>query len=356
MITQFTDRSAGFARVKNWHRRGSGAWRGILGLLLLVAIAGCSQDPKQTLITEENQAELYQTISKGNALTYEEAQLLKAYLERNREEREDRKLPSGRTIEELIQEARLLAILDQSGSEEGSTPSRDPNALQSEGKGPQPKVGKRDAQPGSSPPSDKSEGDNLAAPGGKDKSVPPKPEVVKPPAPTTAVIPSGTALRVRLNESLSSKKNQSGDFFETVLEEDLIVDGHLLASEGSRITGMVKDAQKSGKVKGRARMSLVLTEIAVGDRAYDIDSNTLNFEAESTAKRDAQRTGIATGVGALIGVLTGGKKGAGIGAVIGAGVGGGATVMTAGDEVEFAVEQLFEFKLDDGLEMKIVSR
>ena len=353
MITQFTDRSAGFARVQNRHRRGRGAWQGILGLLLVVAIAGCSQDPKQTLITEENQAELYQTISKGNALTHEEGKLLEAFLERNREELADRKLPPGRTVQELIEEERLLAILDQSNSEEGSTPSQDPNAFQSGGKGPQPKVGERDVQPGSRPPGG---GDNLAADGGKDKSVPTKSEVIEPPAPTTAVIPSGTAVRVRLNESLSSKKNQSGDFFETVLEEDLIVDGYLLASEGSRITGMVKDAQKSGKVKGRARMSLALTEIAVGEATYDIDSNTLNFEAKSTAKRDAKRTGLVTGAGALIGVLTGGKKGAGIGAIIGAGVGGGATVLTAGDEVEFAVEQLFEFKLDDDVEMKIVSK
>ena len=356
MNTQIFVRSPGSARVEDPQWRGHWAWRGILGLLLAVTIAGCSQDPKQTLITQENQAELYQTISKGNALTYEEAQLLEAYLERNREELEDHKLPPGRTIEELIEEQRLLAILDQSNSEEGDTPAQDPKAFQSGGKGSQPKVGKGGSPPGSSPPNDKSGGENLTSSSGKDKSVPSEPKVVEPPAPTTAVVPSGTALKVRLNESLSSKSNQAGDFFETVLEEDLIVDGHLLASEGSRITGMVKDAEKSGKVKGRARMSLALTEIAVGDETYDVDSNTLKFEAKSTAKRDAKRTGLVTGAGALIGVLTGGKKGAGIGAIIGAGVGGGATVLTAGDEVEFAVEQLFEFKLDDEVEMKIVSK
>jgi len=356
MISPSIDCSAGFFRVRNPQRWGRGAWRGIFGLLLMVAIAGCSQDPKQTLITEENQAELYQTISNGTALTHEEGKLLEAYLERHRDELGDRKLPPGKTIEELIEEQRLLAILDQSSSEDGSPPSQDANVFQSGGKRSQPKAGKRDAQPGSPPSNDKSGGDKLADADSKDKSVPTEPEVVEPPAPTTAVIPSGSILRVRLNESLSSKKNQTGQSFETVLEEDLVVDGHLLAPEGSRVTGYIKDAQKSGKVKGRAAMSLTLTDIAVGDETYDIDSNTLNFEADSTAKRDAQRTGIATGVGALIGVLTGGKKGAGIGAVIGAGLGGGSTVMTAGDEVEFAVEQLFEFKLDDELEMRIVSR
>ena len=285
MITQFIDRSAGFAQVTDRHRRGRGVWPGVIGLLLVLAIAGCSQDPQQTLITEENQAELYQTISKGKALTFEEGQLLEAYLDRHRDELEDRKLPPGRTIEELIQEQRLLAILDQSDPE-------DPDAFQSGGKVSQPKAGKQAVPPGSPPTSGSSRGDNLASAGGKDKSVPPEPKVVKPPAPTTAVLPSGTALRVRLNESLSSKKNQSGDFFETVLEDDLIVDGNLLASEGSRVTGFVKDAQKSGKVKGRARMALSITEIIVGDETYDIDSNTLKFEAKSTTTRDAKRTGI----------------------------------------------------------------
>ena len=141
-----------------------------------------------------------------------------------------------------------------------------------------------------------------------------------------------------------------------MLEEDLIVDGKLLAPEGSRVTGFVKEAQKSGKVKGRATMALAVTEIIVGDETTDINSKTLKFEAKSTTTRDAKRTGLATGAGALIGVLTGGKKGAGIGAIIGAGVGGGATVMTAGDEVEFSVEQLFEFLLGDDVEMKIVPK
>ena len=195
MIIQCTDRSAGFSRVKNPYPSGRGGWRGILGPLLIITIAGCSQDSKETLITEENQTELYQTISKGNALTHEEGKLLEAYLERHREELEERKLPPGRTIEKLIQEKRLLAILDQSHSEDSSPPSQDPNAFESGGKGSQPKAGKREVQPSSSPSSDKSGGDNLAAVDGKDKSVLPEPEEVESPAPTTAVIPSGAVPR-----------------------------------------------------------------------------------------------------------------------------------------------------------------
>lgn len=142
MSTQIFVRSPGSARIEDPQWRGHWAWRGILGLLLAVTIAGCSTDPKQTLITEENQAGLYETISKGNALTYEEAQLLEAYLERNREELEDHKLPPGRTIEELIEEQRLLAILDQSNPEEVDTPPRIRTLSRAEARDLSPRLGK----------------------------------------------------------------------------------------------------------------------------------------------------------------------------------------------------------------------
>ena len=96
-------------------------------------------------------------------------------------------------------------------------------------------------------------------------------------------------------------------------------------------------------------MALILAEIAIEDGTYSIESNTLNCEAESMAKRSAKRTGLVTGIGAL----TGGKKGAGIGAVISAGVGSGTPLITAGAQVEFPVERLFDFTLGEDFEMKI---
>ncbi len=322
MMTQFVNCLTSLVGIRGRHSRGRRVWSRILGLLLVLAIAGCPaacpQDPKQTLITEDNREELYQSIRKGNALTYEEAQLLEAYLERNQGELGDRKLPPGRTVEELLQEQRLLAILDQSNKEGDSTASRDPQA-----------GGGNESQP-------RAGGNEAAPPGGQAYSVTPK----APPAPKTAAIPSGTELQVRLNEPVSSKTNQSGDRVEMVLEKDIVVGENLLASEGSRVTAVIREAKKSGRVKGRAEMSLTLTELALGKETYLLDCNTLKFRAESGLKKDVLTTGIGGGVGGGLGALIGGKKGAVLGAILG---GGGAIVALPGEEVEFAVEQLFKF-------------
>jgi hypothetical protein len=101
-------------------------------------------------------------------------------------------------------------------------------------------------------------------------------------------------------------------------------------------------------------MSLALIRIETGGETYKISSNKLNFEAEGTGKRDAKRIGIAAGIGTVVGAIAGGGKGAAIGAAIGGGAGAGATLMTSGDEVEFDVEQLFEFSLTQPVEMKVL--
>ncbi len=341
MITQFAHCLTSLVGIRDKHSRGRRVWARILGLLLVLAIAGCPaacpQDPKQTLITEDNREELYQSIRKGNALTYEEAQLLEAYLERNQGELGDRKLPPGRTVEELLQEQRLLAILDQSNKEGYSTASRDPQA--GGGKESQPRAGSNQAAP----------------PGGQAHSVSPKPKA--PPAPKTAAIPPGTELQVRLNEPVSSKTNQSGDRVEMVLEKDIVVGENLLASEGSRVTALIREAKKSGRVKGRAEMSLTLTELTVeNEKSYPLKCNTLKFRAKSGLKKDVLTTGIGGGVGGGLGGLIGGKKGAILGAILG---GGGAIVMLPGEEVEFAIEQLFKFiecETKKGVELPILKQ
>ncbi len=89
-------------------------------------------------------------------------------------------------------------------------------------------------------------------------------------------------------------------------------------------------------------------------RPMRFETNTLTFEASGTKKKDARRIGIATGIGAAVGAIAGGGKGAVIGTAIGAGAGTGIVVATAGENVEFGVEQLFEVVLEQGVKMKIL--
>jgi hypothetical protein len=63
-------------------------------------------------------------------------------------------------------------------------------------------------------------------------------------------VPAGTILQVRINEFLSSDKNQIGDQFTAVLDQPIVVNGWVVARRGQVLTGQVKEAKKAGRVKG----------------------------------------------------------------------------------------------------------
>ena len=323
----------------------------ILSTLLFLAalVAGCSQQPsiQDVVITEESEAEIAQKIA--TELTVEEGRLLRGYLQRSYPDLEDGRLPAGRTLGQMIADQRAFES-SSAGGEVHAGHEEATDQPGGAGKAPAPKQSASQRQPAAAaPPGTETPGDRPAA----SKAPQPPPP---PPAPTTATVPSGTTLQVRLRQAVSSKTNQAGDRFESRLEEDLKVDGHLLAPAGTLVSGTITEAEKSGKVKGRARMSLRLDEIHPGNSTYEIQTQALNFEASGTKKKDAKRVGLATGIGAAIGAIAGGGKGAVIGTAIGAGAGTGVVVATAGENVEFEVEQLFEFVLNESVKMQILPR
>jgi len=174
-----------------------------------------------------------------------------------------------------------------------------------------------------------------------------------PPKPTTAVLPEGTVVDIRLGEHLSSATNQVGDTFDAILDRDLIVNGQMLAPKGSRVTGKVTDVIGAGKVKGLAHMTLALSAIKVDEDRYPVNTSTISVEAENTKSRDAKTIGAGAELGAAIGAIAGGGKGAAIGAAVGGGAGTAGVLVTKGKEVEFQPEHKFSFRLEKDVEMKI---
>ncbi len=189
-----------------------------------------------------------------------------------------------------------------------------------------------------------------AAPAAPAAQVQPPPP--PPPPPKPLVIPSGTRFEVRLLDPISSADNKSGDTFKASLDQDLIADGKIAAPRGSTVTGKLMGVKGSGRVEGRATMSVTLTEITIGKTSYPIQTNTLSFEAEKTTKSDATKVGIGAGLGAIIGAIAGGGKGAAIGAAVGGGAGTATVLATKGKEVKFALEDKFSFVLSNDLTVK----
>jgi len=164
--------------------------------------------------------------------------------------------------------------------------------------------------------------------------------------PRELTLPTGTTIPVRTTAEISTKTVSNGSVFEGLLERDLVVDETLLAKAGSRVTCVVVAADKGGKVKGVASLSVAARSIAgVNGNTIAIRTDSYGVDAKTTAGKDAKRTGIATGAGAVIGAIAGGGKGAAIGAGAGAAAGVGATLATRGDAAVIPTETLIEFHL-----------
>jgi len=166
-----------------------------------------------------------------------------------------------------------------------------------------------------------------------------------------SILQPGTALIVRLEEPLDSSKNTKGHEFQAETGEDLVVNNRTVFPKGSKVTGEIVNVEGSGKTSGRAKMSLTLIKVEVNSKSVDIVTNTLNFEAEDTHKKDRRRILGGAGVGALIGGIAGGGSGLAKGALVGGGIGTAATLLTKGDEVKFDIEHKFTFQLTKKLQI-----
>ena len=180
-------------------------------------------------------------------------------------------------------------------------------------------------------------------------------EPTEPAAParvTTVSVPSGTILGMRVAGRIGSKLSKPGDSFQGVLTNALpYEDGSIPA--GSAVHGTVIEASPSGRIKGRALISLELREIEFQGSRHSLRTDTVTIEAASTTARDAKRVGIGAGLGAIAGGLLGGKSGAAKGAAVGGASGGVGVLLTKGREVELDSENLIYFELRDELVLEI---
>ena len=76
------------------------------------------------------------------------------------------------------------------------------------------------------------------------------------PAAGALTLPAGTWITVRMNEGVSSDRNQPGDAFTATLTKPLVANGLVVATQGQTVGGHVVEAQQAGRVKGTSRLGL----------------------------------------------------------------------------------------------------
>lgn len=167
----------------------------------------------------------------------------------------------------------------------------------------------------------------------------------------TRLVPVGTNLKIRLEDTLSSKDSRVGDSFTATVIDPARFDE-------ATVTGHISSIQKSGKIKGRTSMNLAFDSIELRDgrkgklhgyitRVYGDNAGRADdeggVESGSRGKQTLKRSGIAAAGGAIIGAITGGGKGAAIGLILG-GAGGAGSLAVQGSK---------ELKLESGTELLV---
>ena len=156
---------------------------------------------------------------------------------------------------------------------------------------------------------------------------------------------------VRLNQWLSSDKNQPGDRFSVTLEQPLVANGFVVARHGQVMTGRVSVAQKAANGEP-SQLGLELSEITTVDgQVLPVSTEMVRNSPVNSTAHDAAVIGTTAAVGAAIGAVAGRGEGAAIGAIAGATAGGIGVMSTRGRATVAYPESLLSFRLEAPLEI-----
>jgi hypothetical protein len=164
-------------------------------------------------------------------------------------------------------------------------------------------------------------------------------------------IPSGSHMLLRLENSVNTKTAREGDYVYLRTASPIVVNNRIIVPAQSYVQGVVSHTKQSGRVKGRAELSIRLetltlpagTVYKISPRLASVDSENTGQQVEGkeneikqggTKLKDAGRIAILAGTGAAIGGLADRSvSAAGIGAGAGGAVGLATVLLTRGSEV-----------------------
>lgn len=175
------------------------------------------------------------------------------------------------------------------------------------------------------------------------------------PAWREVTIPAGTSLLVVLDTTVGSDISRVEEPVRAHLARAVTVNGVTALPEGSAVSGVVTDASRSGKVKGRAHVSLRFDTVAPrgDDERYRIRTSSIGRTAAATKKNDAVKILAPAAGGAIIGRIAGGRKGAAIGTAAGAGAGTAVVMSTRGKEVRLGKGAALTLKLAEPITVRV---
>jgi hypothetical protein len=159
-------------------------------------------------------------------------------------------------------------------------------------------------------------------------------------------IPQDVALRIRLDDTLTSTDSQVNDpFSATVMTQGQY--------QGARVYGHISSIDMSGRLQGRTEMVLQFDRLIMYDgrtarihaeiiQLYHAPSHeTLGVEGAILSAGKGRSaligTGFGAGAGALMGALFAGGKGAAIGSIVGGAAGLGTTAFRGAQKITLPI-------------------
>jgi len=170
------------------------------------------------------------------------------------------------------------------------------------------------------------------------------------------VIPRGTEIVVRTDETIDSDNSSTGQLFSASVSEDVPDSaGGIAIPQGTRAKLVIRNITTGGAVHS-PELALDLFSVSIGGKEYRVDSSDVDVNSGRGVggnRRTLEYGGGGAGFGALMGAIFGGGKGAGIGAAAGAGAGLLTQIFTRGKTVKVPAETTMRFRLDRTLVLRL---
>jgi hypothetical protein len=146
-------------------------------------------------------------------------------------------------------------------------------------------------------------------------------------------LPTGTAVKMKLETTLATFSSKAGDPFSARVTEPVVMDGKTVIPIGTTVEGRVTKTSEPRRITGKPTIAIFPENLVLpnGDKfmlnatlvdtnaGHGSDVNTEGqFKGDGHDGKDLTEIGMGTGGGMLIGGLAGGGKGLLIGGAIGA--------------------------------------
>lgn len=168
-------------------------------------------------------------------------------------------------------------------------------------------------------------------------------------------LPAGMQLPIVLETSVGSDTSRIEERVQARVSRPIVLDGATVVPAGSNVSGVVTDATRSGKVKGRAHVAVRFDTLVPrgSDERYQIRTAPIGRVAQATKGKDAIEILAPAAGGAIVGRLLGGRKGALIGAGAGGGAGTAVVLSTRGKEVHLPKGSALTLRLEQPVKVRV---